>query len=183
MAQGYRLIVGLGNPGEEYARTRHNLGFMAVGELGRRHGLEFKRQLKVQGRSARGRIVGGGGREVEIHLLLPTTYMNCSGQAVRDYLAYYKIGVEELLLVCDDTALPFGELRVRAGGTAGGHNGLKSVQQMVGTQEYARLRMGIGGGERTELASYVLQPFAKEEAEQLDGFIGRAADALEELLH
>jgi peptidyl-tRNA hydrolase, PTH1 family len=182
MTPFYRLIVGLGNPGVEYARTRHNLGFMAVEELGRRYGLEFKRQPKVQGKSARGRIVNRGGAEVEIHLLMPTTYMNRSGQAVHDYLAYYKIGVGELLLVCDDTALPFGELRVRSGGSAGGHNGLKNVQQMVGTQEYARLRMGIGGGERAELSDYVLQPFTKEEAERLDGFVSRAADALEELI-
>lgn len=181
MTSRYRLIVGLGNPGEEYVRTRHNLGFMAVEGFAKRHGIELKRHLKVRGKIGRGEISGGGG-VAEVRLLLPTTYMNRSGQAVRDYLNYFKVGVEELVVVCDDTALPFGELRARAGGGAGGHNGLKSVQQMVGTQEYARLRMGIGGSELVELSSYVLQRFAKEEEEQLDAFVERGVDAIEKLI-
>lgn len=147
-------------------------------ELARTWGWSFKDEKEFQTRVAKGQ-----NGDVTIHLLMPMTYMNESGRAIRRYLDFFKLTPEQLLVVADDVALPFSQMRLRRMGSAGGHNGLKSIEQHLGTQHYARLRMGIGSnltGER-ELADYVLDTFSAEERKELPSFIKRGATAVERL--
>lgn len=170
------VIVGLGNPGREYSLTRHNLGYLTVQGLAEQYGWPFKEERRLKTLVAKGRV-----DEVQMHLLLPLTYMNESGLAIRSYLDFYKLSRENLIVVSDDTALPFGKLRLRAEGSAGGHNGLKSVEAHLGTKNYARLRMGIGESDRADLADYVLDRFTREEAEHLLPFIEQGVEILKSL--
>ena len=137
--QSYIIFVGLGNPGSEYEKTRHNLGYLVVLALAKRMGVVFKDDKRLQAYVAKG-IVDG----VIVHLLLPTTYMNKSGLAVQRYLDFFKLSIARTIIVIDDIAFPFGELKLKMMGSAGGHNGLKSIEEHLGTADYARLRMGIG---------------------------------------
>lgn len=168
------LIVGLGNPGKEYEITRHNAGFMVVKELASRLNAPFRPALStVKGSLAKGEMEGK-----QLLFLLPLTYMNESGNAVRSAVDYYEIPVENVLIVCDDVALPFGALRLREKGSAGGHNGLKSIEAHLRTQEYKRLRFGVGQPQESGLKDFVLERFSKEEQELLDGTIQRATAAI-----
>jgi len=173
-----RVIAGLGNPGKKYARTRHNLGFMVVEELAKKHGISFKEENEFGAKVAKGAI-----GEQPIHLLMPTTYMNESGRAIRRCLDFYKVTPAELLVVADDVAIPYGELRLRQMGSSGGHNGLKNIELHLSTQQYPRLRMGIGRqlGEGQPLADYVLGNFTPEELDSLTDFVQRGVDILERL--
>lgn len=172
------MIVGLGNPGERYANTRHNLGWRAVQRLAEEHGLAFKEESKFNAFVAKGTI-----GETQIYLILPTTYMNLSGVAVANLLHYYKLPRENLVIVVDDVALPFGQMRLRNSGSAGGHNGLKSIEAYLSTQEYLRLRLGIDREQpKRELSDFVLERFSAEEMEQLPSIEKKAAEALENLL-
>jgi PTH1 family peptidyl-tRNA hydrolase len=168
-----KLIVGLGNPGSEYAGTRHNVGFDVVEEIARRHGVTLKTTAKWKARTAK---IGGLGDGVL--LAAPTTFMNLSGWAVREIAAFHKLAPSDLLIVVDDADLPLGRLRIRTGGSAGGHNGLKSVIQELATDEFPRLRIGVGrqGG---ELRSHVLGRFSPDEQPYIDAALKRAADAAE----
>ena len=168
------LITGLGNPGSAYAATRHNIGHEAVRHFAKRHGLKFSKVSKVSGELAQGQVQG-----TKVVLLLPLTYMNSSGESVRRCFNYFKPQLEKTLVVSDDVALPFGALRLREGGSAGGHNGLKSVEQHLGTQEYPRLRIGVGRPEGEVLADYVLGQFAPEEKRGLPEVLEKAASVLE----
>jgi PTH1 family peptidyl-tRNA hydrolase len=172
------LIVGLGNPGEEYAKTRHNLGFQTVNELVRRHGLDFDKKI-AKSRVAEGQIAGQ-----RVALAKPFTYMNAIGQAVVGLSNWYKIApAQELLVIYDELDLPFGVLRLRERGSAGTHNGMKSVVGQLGTQAFPRLRIGIGQGPPgRDAASYVLGRFTRAEQEQVPELVGRAADAVEVIL-
>jgi PTH1 family peptidyl-tRNA hydrolase len=173
------LIIGLGNPGKEYELTRHNLGFLVVQGVAHVNKWEFKEQRTFQALAAKGQI-----GDQTVHLLLPTTYMNLSGQAARKYMDYYKIGPEAVLVVADDVDLPFGELRVKASGSAGGHNGLKSIESCLGTQNYARLRMGIGQKQPNgTLADYVLGNFTKEEFGALPNVIQQGVNVVMRLMN
>ncbi len=159
------LIAGLGNVGAEYVDTRHNVGFMVLNRL-----MEDFGATPELGRNAYTAKVKHKGRQ--LHLVLPTTYMNLSGKAVRYHLNDNKIPLENLLVVTDDLALPFGTCRMRAKGSDGGHNGLKDINQMLGTTKYARLRFGVGndfhkGGQ----VDYVLSPFTDEEFEALPAML------------
>jgi PTH1 family peptidyl-tRNA hydrolase len=169
------LIVGLGNPGEEYAKTRHNIGFQVVNELARRYGLDFGKKL-AKSRVAEGQIAGQ-----RAALAKPFTYMNVIGQAVVSLGQWYKIAPShELLVIYDELDLPFGVLRLRERGSAGTHNGMKSVVGQLGSQIFARLRIGIGQGPPgRDAASYVLGRFTREEQEQIPEIVARAADAAE----
>jgi PTH1 family peptidyl-tRNA hydrolase len=168
------VVVGLGNPGGRYADTRHNLGFRVVDELLRRG-----RARAVRGdaeyESAEVRLDG------EPALLVkPTTYVNRSGRAVLQLLARYAVLPADLLVVVDDIDLPFGRLRLRGAGSAGGHNGMQSLLEALGTPEFARLRLGVGAPPaEVELADWVLLGFAPDELRALPEFVGRAADAVQ----
>ena len=166
------LIVGLGNPGPAYASTRHNIGFMVIDELCRRHPVQ-----SVSKSSFEGELFKMG----EHFLLKPTTYMNLSGKSVLAVKNFYKI--DDVIVIHDDLDLPFGALRFKVGGGHGGHNGLKSADAAIG-QNYTRVRMGIGKPEhKSQVADYVLHPFTPEESQFLSEWISKAADAVEMLLH
>ena len=171
-------IIGLGNPGSKYAKTRHNLGFMVVEELARQLDLTFKADRHMSSLVAKGKY---GNREVG--LIMPQTFMNESGWAVRRYLDYYKMTAGQIIVVCDDTALKFGQLRIRSQGSYGGHNGLKSIIMHSGTHEFIRLKMGVGSHEeRQPLAEYVLSDFNSEEQIVLSEFVKNGAAALKSLM-
>lgn len=172
------LIVGLGNPGTQYEWTRHNCGFLVIDELARRAGRET-RLKECQALTARTRI-----GDAEALLVKPQTFMNLSGVAVKELFARYEIGdVARVLVISDDFALPFGRLRIRPKGSAGGHNGLKSMIAKLGTQDFPRLRLGIAPDHPIrDSAAFVLAEFNRSEREALDEIIGRAAAAVEVVL-
>jgi len=166
-----KAIVGLGNPGSEYKGTRHNVGFEVVDELARR----WKVRLKSWKSRANLVLV----RDHDVLLVEPKTFMNLSGQAVSGVMAFYKIQPADVLVVVDEVQLPLGKLRLRRSGSAGGHNGLKSVIEHVGT-DFPRLRIGVDRGDRNwDLADRVLSRFPADEREIVDAAIARAADAAE----
>jgi PTH1 family peptidyl-tRNA hydrolase len=169
------LVVGLGNPGREYAGNRHNVGFMVVDELARRHGGSWR--AKFSGHVADVRI-----DQHRVALLKPETFMNESGRAVKAAAAFYKLEPDAILVVHDESDLEPGRLQARLGGGFAGHNGLRSVAQHLGTPGFLRLRIGIGRpgrGDRRPLADYVLSDF--EPDEDRDGLVARAAEAVETL--
>ncbi len=171
------LIVGLGNPGADYLWTPHNLGFLVVDHLAARAGIRVERP-EAQSFAGLGRI---GGREVA--LAKPQTYMNLSGMAVRELAARFAAAPEETLVVVDDVALPWGTLRIREHGSAGGHNGLKSIVGALGTDLFPRVRIGIKPEHPVaDLASYVLSPIRKSEREAAAAMVEAAADAVEIIL-
>lgn len=169
------LIVGLGNPGEEYLKHRHNVGFQCLTFLAERHGLRFgDKQHKA--RIATGNIAGE-----RVALAKPFTFMNNSGQAVAALVRWYKLDpATQLLVVHDDLDLPFGTLRLRADGSAGGQNGIKSIIQLLGTQQFARARVGIGRPPQGwDSKDYVLGNWSREQADKLPLLYARVADATE----
>ncbi len=173
-----QLVVGLGNPGSRYVGTRHNIGFLVLQRLAQMKGLTLKEESRWPGFSAKGRTSTG-----MIHLLLPTTYMNESGRALQRYLSYFKLRPTQVIVVVDDVAQPFGQLRVRAKGSAGGHNGLKSIQAHLGTNIYRRIKMGIGAQRPgQDLADYVLAKFTAKELSDLEVFLDRGAQVAGRLL-
>jgi len=166
-----KLIVGLGNPGSKYSGTRHNVGFRVIDEAAKRASVAFE-SAAVDALIARVRAS-------DLLLAKPMTFMNDSGAAVGGLLRYFKIDVADLLVVVDDVQLPLGKLRARARGSAGGHNGLKSIIQHVG-EDFARLRLGVGRGDAgRDLADHVLSKFDKDEVDEVERMIARAADASE----
>ena len=173
MKTAVKAIVGLGNPGAQYKSTRHNVGFAVVDELARRASVGFE-SAPAEALVARWR------RPDEVVLLVkPLTFMNLSGQAVGELVRYFKIDVADLLVVVDEVQLPLGKLRARARGSAGGHNGLKSVIAHLG-DEFSRLRVGVGRGEQQrDLADHVLSRFENDEATEAGRMTMRAADAAE----
>ena len=169
-----KLVTGLGNPGAKYRGTRHNVGFEVVDLLAARHGLTFEAApadaLQAKWRRA----------DDVVLLVKPLTFMNVSGQAVSALARYYKVGVDGTMVLCDDVNLPLGRLRIRASGTEGGHNGLRSIAEQFGTVDYPRLRIGVGRGDtRRDLADHVLARFEPEEQPGIESAIARAADAVE----
>ena len=170
------LVAGLGNPGREHERDRHNVGWMVVDELARRHGGTWK--SKFNGRLAEVRI-----GERRVALLKPETYMNESGRSIGGAARYFKVAPEALLVAHDDVDLELARLQARAGGGLAGHNGLRSIAQSLGTQDFLRLRVGVGRPERGDprpVADYVLSPFAADD--DPDALVARSADAVEALL-
>jgi PTH1 family peptidyl-tRNA hydrolase len=169
-----KLVVGLGNPGSRYEGTRHNAGFAAVDLLAKRHGLEWQAAPRgVEALIANWRAGGA-------ILAKPLTFMNLSGSAIVGLLQFYKIPLEDMLVLVDEIQLEIGRLRIRPDGSAGGHNGLKSAIASLGSQTFPRLRIGVGRGEtRRDLADHVLARFDPDERSVIDDAIGRAADAAE----
>lgn len=171
-----RLIVGLGNPGRQYARTRHNAGFMAVEHWAQRRRAEWLFERKFDAQLA---VVDV--EAARVLLCRPETYMNASGTAVQAVLGFYKLGPEALLVVVDDADLPLGEVRLRPRGSSGGHHGLESIEQHLGTREFARQRLGIGRADpaQREIADYVLSRFGPDETALLGKVLERAADQMD----
>jgi peptidyl-tRNA hydrolase, PTH1 family len=171
-----KLIVGLGNPGREYRETRHNVGFMVVEEIARRHGIGWAAGPSQIAETLVGKKFGAE----PLMLAKPLTFMNLSGDAVAGLTRYFDIAPDDLFVIVDEAALPFGRLRARARGSAGGHNGLKSVIDRLGTTDFPRLRLGVGRGDgRRDLADHVLAKFERGEEAELETLIARAADAAE----
>jgi len=167
-----KMVVGLGNPGSEYSQTRHNMGFMVVDALCGVLGMEV-RQQKFGARFGSGEFEGH-----KLILLKPWQYMNLSGQAVATAVGFYKLSLSDLLVVSDDMALEPGRIRIRGQGSAGGHNGLADIIARLGTQDFARLRLGVGQCGRMIAADYVLARPGDDEAALLAGAIERARDAV-----
>ncbi len=164
----YRLIVGLGNPGAEYAGTRHNVGFMALDRL-------------AQGKAQWCRERAWNAQVARMDGMVfckPETFMNLSGKAVAAVARFYQIPTESILVVLDEMALPLGKIRLRPGGSAGGHNGLKSIMEVLGTKDVARVRLGIGGAAPGDAVGHVLGRFRKDEVPALEEMLARTEDAI-----
>ena len=164
-----KLVAGLGNPGREYARTRHNVGFEVLESLALRHQASWSGKPDAE--------VARWGQEAV--LVKPQTYMNLSGSAVQRWQHFYKVALEDTLVVVDDVNLEAGRLRIRRSGSPGGHNGLKSIKASLGTDQFPRLRVGVGGGERKELSSHVLGRFTADEEQIIEAAIAKAVEAIE----
>ncbi|HEX8939108.1 MAG TPA: aminoacyl-tRNA hydrolase [Candidatus Limnocylindrales bacterium] len=168
-----KVVVGLGNPGEQYARTRHNVGWLVLDRLAERAGWAGRGRNRDAAHVVQGRFQG-----LDLVLAKPLTYMNDSGIAVRKLLARERAPLVELLVVVDDFSLPFGKLRFREAGSAGGHNGLRSIIEELGTEKFARLRVGIGEPGR-DAVDHVLSRFQRSEERRLPELLDAAADAVE----
>jgi len=177
-----KLIVGLGNPGEKYARTRHNAGFWFVDELARRHGGVFRAESKHLGEVARIRMTADGGATPELWLLKPTTYMNRSGGSIASLANFYKVSPGEVLVAHDELDLPVGTTRLKLGGGHGGHNGLRDTIAAIGA-DFWRLRVGIAHpGNKDLVLDYVLQRASAADERAIQSSLERAADALPVML-
>ncbi len=172
-----KLIVGLGNPGAEYEFTRHNLGFLLVDLLAERARCRVTRP-EDQALVGRGKLAG-----MDVVLAKPQTYMNLSGDSIKALATRYEATPADVIVGVDEVALPFGRIRVRPGGSAGGHNGLKSIISRLGTQEFPRVRMGIAPDHPvSDMARFVLQPFPRAAKKEVDDMVWTAADAVESIL-
>ena len=182
MADALRLVVGLGNPGTKYEGTRHNIGFMALEQMASREGFSFRQQSKLHGLAAEHGI-----GESRLRLLMPQTYMNDSGRSIRAALDWFGFTPEQLLVLVDDMDIPLGRLRLRAQGSAGGHNGLRSTIQHLGTQAFPRLRIGIGAPadnpaeRRARTVSQVLGPFSRAEQPEVDAVLDGVLEAIQRI--
>lgn len=166
----FRLVVGLGNPGREYERTRHNVGFMVLDKLAARGSAAWRAEKRWKAQ-----VAESGG----VIYCKPQSYMNLSGGPAQSVASFYKVPPAETLVVFDDLALPLGKLRFRPGGSAGGHNGMQSILDHFGTANVPRLRLGIGSAEPGGMVGHVLGRFRAEESAELEAVIDRAADAIE----
>ena len=175
LMESWHLIAGLGNPGAEYAKTRHNAGYSLVEKLAARWKADWTNVRKFNARVARAKRHG-----VRVLLCRPQTFMNASGEAVKAVMGFYQLPPEHLLVAVDDADLPLGEIRLRPGGGSGGHHGLESVEQHLATQAFARLRLGIGRKDSArDITDYVLDRFEAAEAALMEKVLGRAADQAE----
>ncbi|SNT19725.1 peptidyl-tRNA hydrolase, PTH1 family [Asanoa hainanensis] len=171
------LVVGLGNPGKEYAKNRHNVGFMVADLIAERIGAKFGRHRRAVADVAEGRLGFGGPRLV---LVKPLTYMNLSGGPAVALAQFYKVPPEQIIAVHDELDIPYGQIRAKIGGGEGGHNGLRSMSKSLGTKDYARVRFGIGRPPgRQDPADYVLNDFSAAERKELEFLVDRAADVAE----
>lgn len=169
-----KWIVGLGNPGSNYDKTRHNIGFMTLDAFAARHGIAFG-PSKCKALVGEGNIAG-----TKVVLIKPLTYMNLSGESVHAFMSYYKANLEDLIVVYDDLDTEVGKLRLRYQGSAGGHNGIKSIIQHTGTQTFNRIRLGISRpNPGVAVVDYVLSPFPKKEKEYVQQMIDHSCDAIE----
>jgi PTH1 family peptidyl-tRNA hydrolase len=171
------VIAGLGNPGREYEKTRHNAGYDVLDVFAAENGIRVDR-IKFKSMTGEGFIAGE-----KVLLIKPLTYMNKSGEAVREVLDFYKLDKSNLIILVDDIDIQFGSIRIRKRGSAGSHNGMKSIISHIGTDEFTRIKLGIGKNpEYYDLADYVLSKFSKEEREEIDKMIVRAAQATKMIL-
>ncbi|QNJ12951.1 peptidyl-tRNA hydrolase [Synechococcus sp. A18-46.1] len=182
MADVLRLVVGLGNPGTKYEGTRHNIGFMALEQMASREGFSFRQQSKLHGL-----VAEHGIGESRLRLLMPQTYMNDSGRSIRAALDWFGFTPEHVLVLVDDMDIPLGRLRLRGQGSAGGHNGLRSTIQHLGTQAFPRLRIGIGAPadnpaeRRARTVSHVLGSFSRAEQPEVDAVLDGVLEAIQRI--
>lgn len=172
------VIFGLGNPGNEYANTHHNVGFMFVDVIANSFSTEFKFEKKFNAFVASFIV-----NNEKHYLVKPATYMNCSGIAVRSFMDYYKISKDEILVVYDDMDLPFSSIRIRKAGSAGGHNGMKSIIAHLNNSEFSRLRIGIGRPKTNDTIDFVLSKFTRSELDQLSGVLSIAPNICLDLIN
>lgn len=178
MSDNTWLIVGLGNPGDEYAKTRHNIGAMVVEGWARELGWKLTRSKKAQALVAEGRV-----RDDKVILVFPQTYMNLSGAAVKALMLFYKINADRIIVLHDELDIPFEAIRMKIGGGDNGHNGLRSIRSAIGHGDWLRVRLGIGRPPgQQDPAAFVLKAFASAEAKQLPVFVSRAIEAVETLM-
>jgi peptidyl-tRNA hydrolase, PTH1 family len=171
MTEKAKLIVGLGNPGNEYSQTRHNIGFMVLDSLGKKYSLNWKEKFK----GVYAQISSG---EEKIYFLKPQTFMNLSGESLSAICTFFKIEISDILVVYDEIELPFGTLVFKKGGGLAGHNGLKSIVAQLGSQDFLRLRMGVGRPVHGDVAGYVLSKFSSEEKIPLERILDGATKAV-----
>ena len=170
------IIVGLGNPGKKYERTRHNMGFMALDLLADKYGIKVDR-LKFKALTGEGRIEGK-----KVLLVKPQTYMNLSGESVREVMNFYKEPVENLIVIYDDIDIPEGTLRIRPKGSAGTHNGMRNIVYLLGDDNFPRIRVGIGGERKMDLVNYVTGRVTEDEADSLWSALNKAAEAAADIV-
>lgn len=170
-----RLIVGLGNPGSQYENTRHNVGFMTIDKFAKDNNVVFRLESKMKGMLA---TINCGGQKTL--LLKPMTYMNLSGESIRLVMNYYKISIDEVLIIADDLDSPTGRVRLRANGSAGGHNGLKSIIANLGTEEFKRIKIGIDRSKVIPVIDWVLQKFSVDDMVNINKAIDKANLALKD---
>ena len=166
------IIAGLGNPGKQYENTKHNVGFLTIDVLAEKLGIRVSK-IKHNARTGEGFISGE-----KVILVKPQTYMNLSGESIREILSFYKADPERLVVIYDDIDLPMGSLRIRKKGSAGTHNGMKSIIYQIVSEDFPRVRIGIGGERKGDLADYVISGFRKEDRKTVEDSILRAADAV-----
>lgn len=166
---GLRVIVGLGNPGQRYQGTRHNLGFRVLDHLATAAASTWKKKRLFEAWTA---------RQGELILVKPATFVNLSGRAARAVIDYYRLNADDLVVVADDVNLPAGKIRIRSGGGAGGHHGLESIIQSLGTRQFPRIRIGVGGSELDELTAHVLSRPGKSEEALYDQAVSEAIEAI-----
>ena len=171
-----KLIVGLGNPGKEYDKTRHNVGFMCINKIANHFNASFDSN-KFQGLYAQ--FMHGGEKVI---LLKPQKYMNLSGEVIRDFVNYFKIEIEDILIICDDLDTDVGTYRLRYKGSSGGHNGLKNIELHLSTQEYKRIKLGISNNKEIDTKDYVLGKFSKDELKLIEPIIDKMPDIIDDYL-
>lgn len=171
-----KLIVGLGNPGKLYNNTRHNVGFMCVDSIAKHFNIKFDSN-KFKGEYAQFSYI-----QEKVLLLKPGKYMNLSGEVIRDFVNFFKINIDDILIICDDLDTPVGTYRLRYKGSSGGHNGLKNIEQHLSTQEYKRIKIGISNNKLIDTKDYVLGKFTKEELKLLQPIIDNMPNIIEDYL-
>ena len=172
-----KLIVGLGNPGKEYADTRHNAGFKFIDEYAKSKGLTFN-QNKFKGLYTT--FINNGEK---IILLKPQKYMNLSGEVVRDFVNFFKIKTDDILIICDDLDTPLGKIKIKYKGSSGGHNGLKNIEQNLNTNEYKRIKIGISNDKNEDRINYVIGKMPQEDLNKLNEVTSRSPEILEDYLN
>ena len=171
------LIIGLGNPEEEYSKTRHNMGFNAINKIAEKYEIEMKK-TKFNGIYGRGNIEGE-----KVMLIKPQTYMNLSGKCVKEFVEFYKIESDKILIIYDDMDIEPGKIKIRKKGSSGGHNGIKSIIEELGTEEFSRIRIGIGKPQyKNDKINYVIGEIQEEDIEKLEEGVDKAKDAVIEIL-
>lgn len=171
-----KLIVGLGNPGKEYEKTRHNIGFMVINKFLKENNLDLNK-TKFNGKYTETNIKGE-----KVILLEPQKYMNLSGEVIRDFVKFYKIDVKDILIISDDLDMDCGKIRLREKGSSGGHNGLKNIELHLNTNEYKRLKIGVGNNKMIETKDYVLGKFSKEDYEKIENSIKITKEIIEDFI-
>ena len=175
------VVAGLGNPGARYSGTRHNVGFRVIDELASRYGVSVDKN-KFKARAGIGTVAIPGGGRIKVLFIKPQTYMNLSGISISAALSFYKIPMERVIIVSDDVSLPIGKIRIRKKGSDGGHNGIKSIIEMCGSEDFPRVKVGIGSPEHGDLVNWVTSLFGPKERDRIARVIKVSADAVEHML-